>query len=128
MDRKIQLGNGYTLEEVYLVQETSLHIPYFAFAIVNGPKGGKYGIDIFTFENIMKRCNIKVRGSYYRMEIVDSTGFYEVFVSRIFNDKLPKYGKTAEDFARVLSKEKGVKYIERKNTIKFVSKMCGKNM
>lgn len=128
MDRKIQLGNGYTLEEVYLVQETGLHIPYFAFAMINGPKGGKYGIDIFTFEAIMKRCNIRVTGSCYRMEIVDSTGFKKVFVSRIFNDKLPKYGKTAEDFARVLSKEKGVKYIERKNTIKFVSKMCGKNM
>lgn len=46
MDRK---GN-YKIVEVHIGRNSKMHIPYFAYIVAQGPKGGKYLIDLFNIE------------------------------------------------------------------------------
>ncbi len=67
-------SQSYKISEVHIAKLSEKHIPYFMYAIVIGPKGGKYLIDIYNIEQIAfyrndynRAYNIDAKIRYYAM-------------------------------------------------------------
>ena len=45
-------GN-YIITEVHVARQSKNHIPYFIYIIIEGPRGGKYLLDLFNIEMII---------------------------------------------------------------------------
>ena len=45
--------NTYTISQVVAVRETPNHIPYIAYAIISGPRGGRLLVDYYNLERII---------------------------------------------------------------------------
>jgi len=45
----------YTVKKIVFIKLSAQHIPYYAYMIVAGPKGGIYVVDEFNTEVILKR-------------------------------------------------------------------------
>lgn len=46
---------GYRIEKCVAVQLSPIHIPYFGYMVVKGPKGGTYVLDEFSSGLLIKR-------------------------------------------------------------------------
>lgn len=119
---KLILGNGYRLESLVLCKKGNLYLPYFLMGILEGPKGGKYGFDVFTFEMMMKNKIIGVNGSCERMTVCDRFGNQCEYSSIIISDT-EKYGTYNEQIVSNICKEKGYRFIKRNEAMMFISKL-----
>ena len=118
---KLILGRGYRLDSLVLCKKGNLYLSYFLMGVLEGPKGGKYGFDIFTFEMMMKNKIIDVHGSCERMTVRDRFG-NQCEYSSIIIPNTEKYGTYSEQIVSNICKEKGYKFIKRNEATMFISK------
>lgn len=45
---------GYTIKELVYVKSSAVHIPYFGYMIIEGPKGGLYCLDEFNSQILIR--------------------------------------------------------------------------
>lgn len=119
---KLILGSGYRLDSLVLCKKGSLYLSYFLMGVLEGPRGCKYGFDIFTFEMMMKNKIIEVNGSCERMTVRDRFG-NQCEYSSIIIPNTEKYGTYSEQIVSNICKEKGYKFIKRNEAKMFISKL-----
>lgn len=121
----IELGNNYKLVKVIMCAKDTLHIPYIAGCLVEGPKGATYCLDCFGFEQLVKSLNLQVVQRYQSVAVINKSKYIEckcIFGDEILSGHSDLYN-TNEKIMKRYSQVHGLRFIDRGTVFDYIAKI-----
>ena len=111
---------SYKISKVVAVKLSPCHIPYFGYAIIEGPKGGKALIDLFNLEQLLFARDSRLRA--IRLETAILSYANSKGILRYVSD-LDTSDKGLSDIAKKHSIEKLIRKGNRSCFYKFNARL-----